>query len=265
MNEVFSLRKPIVGISFKNYINSIRDACYVVEQFDKLTGKENEIDQVIFPSLGTIYPVSAILKDSNIAVGAQNISPAKEGAYTGEISISSIIDMGGRYVEIGHAERRIIFKETQKMINEKVKLTLELGLIPFLCIGEEVKFENLAQIRGDLEKQILESLVDVSPSLISNIVLAYEPVWAIGQQESADHSYVHHSHDLIRDILNELYGETVAKKVRIIYGGSVSKNNVSKLVNSSNVDGVFVGRFGHLPLNYKRIVDIVKEQKENSI
>jgi triosephosphate isomerase len=255
------MRRQIVGISYKTYVNSIEDACRLATQIVNLTGEESEVEQVIFPSMGALYPVAQVLKDSYISLGAQNISPKKNGPYTGELSIESVIEMGGKFVELGHAERKSIFKETQDMINQKTKLTLELGLSPFLCMGEEDRQEDEALLYNTFASQISLSLKDVDPEFISHTVLAYEPFWAIGKPVAAESEYIHKSHRIIRKALKDLFGEEISEQVRIIYGGSVSKESAPSIMNDENVDGVFIGRFGHIPENYKDIVQIVKSAK----
>jgi len=255
------VRKPIVGISYKTYINSIQKACMLARRLVDLTGKEKAVEQVIFPSIGTLYPVSQILQNSRIALGAQNISPEKNGPFTGELSIESVIEMGGKFVEIGHAERKAIFHETLEMINKKTRLTLDLGLLPFLCIGEEEKQNNAGSLYKILQSQILSSLKNIENGLVHRIVFAYEPVWAIGKSAAAEPEYVHSAHEIIRQIIKNLYGSEASDRVRIIYGGSVSKDNVLAIVKNENVDGVFIGRFGHEPDNYKEMVDTVKKIK----
>ncbi|MFD2630030.1 triose-phosphate isomerase [Oceanobacillus kapialis] len=255
------MRKPVVGISYKTYINSVEKASSVARALVDVSGMDRDVEQVVFPSLGVFSSVAKELEGSEIAFGAQNISPYKEGAYTGEVSIVSIKEQGGQYVEIGHAERKRIFHETQDMINLKTKLTLESGLIPFLCIGEEEKLERKEEKTAILKDQISQSLHNIEDSLVKNTVLAYEPVWAIGQAEAADATYVHQTHEMIRDILEDLYGKEIAEQIRVIYGGSVSKDNAPSIVSNPNVDGVFIGRFGHDPANFRKIVDIVKEAK----
>lgn len=256
-------RKPVVGISLKTYINSITQAKEYFRQIDSLSGQEDRVEQFLFPSLGTLYPVAEIANHSAISIGAQNIAPYKNGPYTGEVSIESIIDSGATYVEIGHAERKRLFHEDLLMINRKVKLTLEMGLTPVLCIGEEKKVVDPRAMKNVLLKQIQLSLLDIDKILISKVILAYEPVWAIGQAEAADAKYVHEAHGIIREVLSELFGKKVSKSIRLIYGGSISKENTKEIISNSNVDGVFVGRFGHDPSNYKEIVEIVKEIKVN--
>lgn len=255
------MRKPVVGISYKTYVNTIEKAKVMVQQIVETTGNEKDVEQFMFPSLGVLYPVSEVLNGSEIAYGAQNISPYLNGPYTGEFSIESLKEIGGSFVEIGHAERQGIFHETLDMINLKTKLTLDMGMTPVLCIGEKVRLDNKDEKKEVLLEQISLSLKDVSKEAAARTILAYEPVWAIGQAEAADAGYVHQTTAIIREILADLYGSEISEQIRIIYGGSVSKDNAPEIVEDVNIDGVFIGRFGHDPANYKAIVEVVKERK----
>ncbi|WP_179134605.1 triose-phosphate isomerase [Oceanobacillus timonensis] len=255
------MRQPVVGISYKTYVNTVDKATELVKALAEVTTNEKEVEKFVFPSLGVVYPVAQALKGSAIAFGAQNISPYENGAYTGEVSIESIIDMGGTHVEIGHAERQHIFHETLDMIHLKTKLTLEKGLTPVLCVGEGERLDNEEERKNVLKEQILTSFGDVDEALIKKVILAYEPVWAIGKAEAADAAYVHGTHAMIREIVKEACSTESAEAVRIIYGGSVSKDNVYKIISHNDVDGVFIGRFGHDPANYKQILNTVKQVK----
>lgn len=258
-------RRPVVGISLKTYINSASKAKEFFQQINLHSGKEDGVEQFLFPSLGTLYPVAEIAKDSQIGIGAQNISPVFNGPYTGEVSIESVIEAGATYVEIGHAERKRLFHEDLSMINQKVKLTLDMGLTPVLCIGEEIMATSVSNLKVVLLDQLKQSLQEIEGNVVSKIILAYEPVWAIGQVKAADAEYVHQAHRVIRDILTELFGSAIAKDVRLIYGGAISKDNTKEIISNENVDGVFVGRFGHDPENYKAIVQIVKDTKVEAL
>lgn len=255
-------RKPIVGMSLKMYHNLLKEAADFAESIDQLVGREESIEQFLFPGMGTLYPVSLKLKESLIGFGSQNIAPAENGAYTGEFSIESLIDMGGTYVEIGHSERRSLFHETDEMIADKVQLTIESGLIPVLCIGEPKETADFEWIKSFLENQLSTDLKKTAKEKLETVIVAYEPVWAIGAINAASADHIAKIHTLIRESLSHLFGTETAEKIRIIYGGSVSKDNVNSIVSNENVDGVFVGRFGHDPKNYQAIVETVKTIKK---
>lgn len=255
------IRKPIVGMSLKTYINKIDESMAITtKMFDVFKDTKN-IDLFLLPSIGTLYPVSQFLKPTHIEYGAQNIGPELDGAFTGEFSLESLIDMGGKYVELGHAERKRIFKENYDLINKKIILTLNHSLIPIICIGENDKSMD---IKIELEKQITSLFKKVDEEKLKNVIFAYEPEWAIGKAESADADYVHYAFKTIRKILKKHYGENVSEKIRIIYGGSVSKKNAKELVRSDDVDGLFIGRFGHNVDDLKEIVlTVLKEKNMN--
>lgn len=213
------------------------------------------------PGMGVLYPVAMILKDSEIGLGSQNIAPAANGAYTGEFSIESLKEMNGSYAEIGHIERRTIFNETDDMINQKVRLALDYGVTPVLCIGEVMKTDDYQEIKDLMKKQLFLDLFQIEGKKAEKIILAYEPAWAVGKTCAASAVHVQQVHGLIRECIKELYDRQTSEKIRIIYGGSVSQENVKLIVSDENVDGVFVGRFGHHPKQYASIVETVKKVK----
>lgn len=254
-------RKPLVGISLKIYQNKIAEAVNYAQSISQLTNGETDLELFILPSMGVIYPVAQALhnRENVIGLGAQNIAPIANGALTGEFSIESLVDLQGHYVEIGHYERRTYFHEDDELINQKIQLTLKNQLVPLLCIGEAQQTTG-AELKTVFKKILAADLANISPAQLATLIIAYEPYWAIGKAAAAQASYVAVAHTMIREALAELIGPT-ADNVRIIYGGSVSKDTAGSLVNNPNVDGVFVGRFGHDPQNFAEIVQIVKQVK----
>lgn len=254
-------RKPLVGISLKIYQNKIAEAVNYAQSISQLTNGETDLELFILPSMGVIYPVAQALhnRENVIGLGAQNIAPLANGALTGEFSIESLVDLQGHYVEIGHYERRTYFHEDNELINQKIQLTLKNQLVPLLCIGEAQQTTG-AELKTVFKKILAADLANISPAQLATLIIAYEPYWAIGKAAAAQASYVAVAHTMIREALAELIGPT-ADNVRIIYGGSVSKDTAGSLVNNPNVDGVFVGRFGHDPQNFAEIVQIVKQVK----
>lgn len=256
------MRKPIVGISLKLYQNKIEDVRDFTHSIVEAVGNEKKIEQFMCPGMGVLYPAAMILKDSEIGLGSQNIGPEPNGAYTGEFSIETLKDLHGEYVEIGHIERRTIFKETDDIINQKVHLALSYGVIPVLCIGEISKTDDYDQIKALMKKQLFLDLFQVVDKKAMKVILAYEPAWAVGKTCAASAIHVRKVHGLIRECIKELYSKEVAENIRIIYGGSVSQENTKLIVSDDNVDGVFIGRFGHNPEQYASIVETVKKVKE---
>lgn len=255
-------RRPKVGISMKSYQTLPREAVSYAESFEKLLGDEKEIDIFFLPTAVSLYPAAKVLKDTSILYGIQNIGPEANGAFTGENSVESVKALNGSLVELGHYERRTIFRESTDMIAKKVALVLEQGLSPILCIGEEEKLSDKKQLKKVLKSDLESCLKYSDESKFSNLMIAYEPFWAIGKSDAADPEYVHESHRLIRELLEELFGSSKAEKVHIIYGGSVSKDIAYDLANNEDVDGLFVGRFGHDPKKFKMIVNEVKRAKK---
>lgn len=253
-------RKPIVGMSLKIYVNRMNEAEAMASEIRRRLGHLDDVDFFLIPSMGTVYPVAQILKGSSIRYGVQNIAPEENGPFTGEFSIESAEDLSCSLVELGHAERKALFQETPEMICKKVHLTLKHGMWPIVCIGERSKGEGRKEA---LKEQILSYLKNVSPESFKEIVLAYEPEWAIGQPEPAEASYVHESMALIRDIVREYYGEEASTKVRLIYGGSAKKETALEIAQSEDVDGLFIGRFGHQVDNLEAIVENVRKAKRS--
>ncbi|MBO0454225.1 triose-phosphate isomerase [Candidatus Enterococcus murrayae] len=253
------MRKPVVGISLKIYMNKLEQTLGFINEIKMLSRDEQDVDLLVFPSMGTLREVGKILEDTSIKYGAQNIAFLSNGALTGEFSIESLIDMNGSIVELGHAERRKYFHETDEMINQKMKLAFENNLVPVLCIGE--REEEKERVEEHLKYQIRMALKDISKTKLKELIIAYEPVWAIGKAQAASPEYVHSIHTVIRSILTAEYGSEVAESVRLIYGGSVSQNNTEEIIRNIDVDGVFVGRFGHDPKQFGNIIEQVRTVK----
>ncbi|MBC1421355.1 triose-phosphate isomerase [Listeria seeligeri] len=253
------MRKPLVGINMKNYINTRKETADWLESTIPLLENLSDVDTFIFPSMGTLETTATILAGKSFGFGPQNMAPEKSGPLTGEFSVESIIDLKANYVEIGHAERKNIFHEEASQIAKKIKLALDEQITPVVCIGEQVKATTTIDLKDALKKQIDALFQMIALSDWQNVVLAYEPEWAIGKASSADTNYIETAHQALRDIIRETGGNE--KLVRIIYGGSVSKENAAEIVRQKNVDGLFVGRFGHKPQNFADIVTIVSEMK----
>lgn len=196
---------------------------------------------VIAPPFTSIGALAAELKDSTILLAAQNMHPAAAGAFTGEISGEMILDMGCRYCIIGHSERRRLFGEDDALINAKIITALSYGLTPIFCIGETLAQRDSGQAFAVLTQQLKEGLNKVPASDIKKIVIAYEPVWAIGTGKTATLGQIQEAHLFIRSLLSEMYGEKEATATPIIYGGSVTSANISSLMVTSEVSGALVG------------------------
>ena len=201
----------------------------------------DKVEIAICPPYIDLQAVSAVVKGSNIALGAQNMYPAQEGAFTGEISPLMLRSVGCHYVILGHSERRQFFHETNEIINTKVKMALEYGLFPILCVGEKLE-EREKGITNDIVKNhIVGGLAGIPKEKMINIVIAYEPVWAIGTGKTATPDQAQAVHKFIRETITSLYDEATAQSVRIQYGGSVKPDNAKTLMNMPDIDGALVG------------------------
>jgi triosephosphate isomerase len=211
-------------------------------------------DIVVCPPFLAIPAVSKVLSGTHVMIGAQNVYPAKEGAFTGEISPAMLKDAGVKFVICGHSERRQILKETDEFIAEKVKIVIDYGMIPILCIGETLQQNEKGETFSVVEKQLTGGLKNISKDEIKNVVIAYEPVWAIGTGKNATPEQAQKVHSFIRETLRKNYGD-VASEIRILYGGSVKPDNIDQLMAEQDIDGVLVGGASLKFESFSRIVD----------
>ncbi|MEI7542470.1 MAG: triose-phosphate isomerase [bacterium] len=236
------MRIPLIAGNWKMY-KDINEAVELATSLKNVL-KDAAMDKVeiaICPPYIDLQAVSAVVKGSNIALGAQNMYPAQEGAFTGEISPLMLRSVGCHYVILGHSERRQFFHETNEIINTKVKMALEYGLFPILCVGEKLE-EREKGITNDIVKNhIVGGLAGIPKEKMINIVIAYEPVWAIGTGKTATPDQAQAVHKFIRETITSLYDEATAQSVRIQYGGSVKPDNAKTLMNMPDIDGALVG------------------------
>lgn len=196
---------------------------------------------IICPPYTSLSCVSDALLDTNIELGTQNMFWQEQGAYTGEISPLMIKDIGCNYVIIGHSERRKYFKEDEEIVNNKIKLALKNNLKPIFCLGETLEQREARKTIDVVQIQLLGGLKDISVQEIANIIIAYEPVWAIGTGINATAEQAEEVHAFIREKLTGLYGDGIAAAVSILYGGSVKSDNIEELMAEIDIDGVLVG------------------------
>lgn len=196
---------------------------------------------VICPPFTALSEVSKVIKNSNVILGAQNMHWEKEGAYTGEISRNFLFDIGCQYVIIGHSERRQYFGETNKTCNLKVKSALEFGLKPILCVGETLAERESGKTFEIVENHLKGGLKEIPPEKMKCVVIAYEPVWAIGTGKTATPEQAEEVQKYIRKLVAEIYSEKIAEEIRIQYGGSVKPENIKDLMAQPDIDGALVG------------------------
>ena len=203
--------------------------------------KSDDVDVVYCVPAIDIVPVVEAVKGTNVEVGAENMYFEEKGAYTGEISAAMLVDAGVKYVIIGHSERRDYFKEDDALLNKKVKKALEAGLTPILCCGESLEQREMGITLDWIRMQIKSDLVDVSADQVASMVIAYEPIWAIGTGKTATTEQAQEVCKAIRDCIAEVYDAATAEAVRIQYGGSVNAGNAAELFGQPDIDGGLVG------------------------
>ncbi len=203
--------------------------------------KSDSVDVVYCVPAIDIVPVVEAVKGTNVAVGAENMYFEEKGAFTGEISAAMLVDAGVKYVIIGHSERRDYFKEDDVLLNKKVKKAFEAGLTPILCCGESLEQREMGVTMDWIRLQIKSDLVDITADQVKSMVIAYEPIWAIGTGKTATTEQAEEVCKGIRECIAEMYDEATAEAVRIQYGGSVSASNAAELFAQPNIDGGLVG------------------------
>jgi triosephosphate isomerase len=217
------------------------EAVATARQLVTIAGITPSVDIMIAPPFTALAPVSDIIEGSPIALGAQNIFWQKEGAYTGEISTSMIISAGCRYVIIGHSERRQYFSETDETVNAKIRAAINGNLIPILCVGESEKERESKETFNVLDIQVKKGLDSLSCNDLKPLIIAYEPVWAIGTGKTATSDQAQEVHHFLRSLLETRFGKVLAQSTRILYGGSVKPDNISELMAMPDIDGALVG------------------------
>ena len=232
-------RKKIIADNWKMNMTP-SEAVKLVAELEPLV-KNDDVDVVYCVPAIDIVPVVEAVKGSNVQVGAENMYFEESGAYTGEISAAMLVDAGVKYVIIGHSERRDYFKEDDALLNKKVKKAIEAGLVPILCCGESLEQREMGVTMDWIRFQIKSDLVGVTADQVKDIVIAYEPIWAIGTGKTATTEQAEEVCKGIRECIAEMYDQATADAVRIQYGGSVNAANAAELFAQPNIDGGLVG------------------------
>lgn len=231
------MRKIMVAGNWKMNSN-VKEACELARDMLPLLETVSGIEKVLFPSYTALFSVAEILSGSSVALGAQNMHYADRGAFTGEVSPGMLAELC-RYVILGHSERRHIFGETSQFINQKVKAALKAGLTPVVCVGERLEENESGQTAEVIKRQLTASLDDIT--IGTGIVVAYEPVWAIGTGRAASAEQANDTLFLLRVMLGELFAPWTADEMTLLYGGSVTSANIAELMRQPQIDGVLVG------------------------
>jgi triosephosphate isomerase len=233
-------QKYVVG-NWKMYTNTAEAGRLAKAVVDGM-GIEERVSVTLCPPFPYLALVGEILKGSRVALGAQNLYPEKEGAFTGEVSPTMLVDLGCKYVILGHSERRHKLGESDAFINQKVKVALAAGLDVILCVGETLEQRKTNQTEALLDRQLTLGLADVSADSLTCLSIAYEPVWAIGNlQHHATPQQAQDAHAVIRRHFGQMFGEKSAQTLAIQYGGSVKPDNAAALLCRDGVDGALVG------------------------
>ena len=220
---------------------TVSEALELVRELKSELANIKEVDIVVCPPFTALSEVAKALHDSSIRVGAQNMSEHNTGAYTGEIAAEMLKELAVRYVILGHSERRQYQKESDELISKKAQAAHAASLLPIVCVGETLAEREADQTEKVLESQVRGSLKGLSKEQMSETIIAYEPVWAIGTGKTATTVQAQEAHAFIRGLLVKLFDETVARRVRIQYGGSVKPSNARELMSQPDVDGALVG------------------------
>ncbi len=247
------MRKALIAGNWKMF-KTIGEAVNLVQSIKAGVYKVSDCQIVVCPPFTALQAVSKILEESPIDLGAQNMHPETEGAYTGEISPGMLKDVRCRYVILGHSERRHYLQESDTFINEKVKTALKYSLIPIVCVGETLEQHNARQQFEIVKQQFDSSLKDLKKDEILKTVIAYEPVWAIGTGKTATPEQAEQMQSYIRRLLKEKYTDETANRISILYGGSVKPDNIAELMKKPNVDGALVGGASLKAESFTRIV-----------
>ena len=234
------MRKIIIAGNWKMY-KTLKDGQELVVSLRRELFQIENVEIVVCPPYTLIAYLADALETSNIAVGAQDVYWQEEGAFTGEVSPVMLKDAGCLYVIIGHSERRQYFGETNETVNRKIKAVLKIGLTPIVCVGEVLKEREEGKTFKVLEDQIQNGLLGLDAEEAQKIIIAYEPVWAIGTGKTATAAQAQEAHKYIRELFKKMFGQEVADGIRIQYGGSVKPENAAELISQPDVDGALVG------------------------
>jgi triosephosphate isomerase (TIM) len=233
-------RRPLIAGNWKMF-KTPGEAAETAKQLVRHAGAVTDIDMMIAPTFIALSAVFAAIKNSPVALGAQNLYWENEGAYTGEISAPMLKSAGCQYCIIGHSERRQYFGETDETVNKKIKAAIKAGLQPVFCVGETEKERESGQTLSILDKQIKKGLEGLVSAQLDSLIIAYEPIWAIGTGKTATDDQAQEVHRFIRSLVKDNFGRALSDSIRILYGGSVKPDNIASLMAMSDIDGALVG------------------------
>jgi triosephosphate isomerase (TIM) len=251
------MRTPFIAGNWKMF-KTVRETVAFVTDLRAAVRDVGDVQIVVAPPFTAVHAAAEALRDSNIGVSAQDLYWEKEGAFTGEVSAAMIKEAGAQFVIIGHSERRRLFGETDVMVNRKVTAAMASGLTPIMCVGETLEERERNETLAVLDRQLKGGLEGIAGERLHSVVVAYEPVWAIGTGRNATSAQAGEAHAHIRTRLRQWFGGDPAEHCRVIYGGSVKPDNIRELIGEPDVDGALVGGAS---LEVRSFVDIVTRSR----
>ncbi len=252
------MRKNIVAGNWKMHMNLSETIQLISEIKKKVEDLNTNCGVIICPPFTSLDAAAAMIKDSRIKLGAQNMHYENKGAFTGEVSADMLMSVGCEFVILGHSERRTIFKESDELINKKIHAAISAGLTPIFCIGETLDEREKGITFDVVKRQMNIGLENVSSENAERMIIAYEPVWAIGTGKTASPQQAEEVHAYLRNLLTEIYDSNTANEITIQYGGSVKPDNANELFSQPNIDG---GLIGGACLKADSFVDIISAMK----
>ncbi len=248
------MRRPVLAANWKLHKTQAETRAFL-EKFKPLVAQSNHCEIVVCPPFTSLGAAVAAARNSNIAIGAQDVFWEKKGAYTGEVTAAMLADAGCQHVIVGHSERRQYFHETDGEVSRKLLAVLSAGLTPIVCVGETLQEREAKATEAVLARQFLGACNALTTTQFSRIIVAYEPVWAIGTGQTATPELAAAAHRFLRQQADERFGAPAAQELRILYGGSVKPDNVKSLMAQREIDGGLVGGASLEPESFAAIVN----------
>ncbi len=247
------MRIPVIAGNWKMH-NNIQESLDLVRELKSNVSDVEKVEIIVAPVYPALGAVAAELKNTNILVAAQNVFWEEKGAFTGEVAPGMLKDVGCSHVIIGHSERRQYFSETDETVNKRIKAALSAELTPIMCVGETLEEREAEKTFAVIDLQIKEGLINLSSRDMEKVVIAYEPVWAIGTGKTATPDQTQAVHHYIRQLIARIFDKEIAGLIRILYGGSVKPENVDQLMAQEDIDGALVGGASLKADSFARIV-----------
>jgi triosephosphate isomerase len=248
------MRTPFLAANWKMY-KTVHEAVAYAKEFRALAKDITDVEIVLAPTFTALHAVAEACRNTTVSVAAQDLYWEREGAFTGEISGGMVKEAGAEYVIIGHSERRRLFQETDATVNRKAHAAFQAALVPIVCIGETLDEREQGQTLAVLDRQLKDGLDGLSSEQVAELVIAYEPVWAIGTGRNATPEQANEAHAHIRTRLRQWFGADAADNGHVIYGGSVKPDNIRDLAALPDVDGALVGGASLVPHTFLQIVN----------